>query len=524
MTKIETVNCKIEKYSNEEFISDNLLKVKLTIMHEGENEKGSFFSLNSMKKAEKTLTNIPILAYFKKENDKVVDFDQHNTVVELVKEDNQLKLKEYYLEKPIGIIPESCNPRYEEIEGITHLVCDGYIWKSYSNEGYSLIMDSDEKGISMEISIDKGYMDIEDGLYHVEDYNYLGVTVLGDHIEAGMGETAKLTKYSLNNNELKEMIKEINNKLKKLEEEVFCMTNPVNVEISNIEENEEIENVEEIANTEVEEKEEETVLEENDVTEETIEEPIAEDVIEEETTEEPIAEEVVEEIPAEPTKEDMEKFSLTINSLYNQVENLVKDLTFENVDYWGEIYNTRKYWIETILINNIVVLHDNQENKYYGAKYTLVGDELVLDLENKTEFVNTWREKQVAEDVLTVNVNSEKQDGLKEIVLNKFSELENELKELREFKASIEKEELAKNVDEIILQFSLNEEDIEDLKNNVLNNEISLEQFQKELYALEGMKIVKNRNNYSKQNNATAKVKIALNNENKPKPYGNLFG
>ena len=93
-------------------------------------------------------------------------------------------------------MPESCNPRYEVIDGLNHLIVDGYIWKSYSNGSNKLIENSLFKGVSMEIEVLDGNWNELENVYDITDYRYTGITVLGDMVEPAMGDTCKIQKYS----------------------------------------------------------------------------------------------------------------------------------------------------------------------------------------------------------------------------------------------------------------------------------------------------------------------------------------
>ena len=146
--KFSKVPCSAKAYSLED--DSNLMKVKITVMHDGINYNGSKFTLQDMKRAEESVKNIPILGYVLRDTDgNLDDFDGHNMETRVKDSDKGFEIETYYLEKPIGVVPESCNPRYEEIDGLNHLIVDGYIWKSYSNGSYKLIENSSFKGVSM---------------------------------------------------------------------------------------------------------------------------------------------------------------------------------------------------------------------------------------------------------------------------------------------------------------------------------------------------------------------------------------
>lgn len=193
--KFSKVPCSAKAYSLED--DSNLMKVKITVMHDGINYNGSKFTLQDMKRAEESVKNIPILGYVLRDTDgNLDDFDGHNMETRVKDSDKGFEIETYYLEKPIGVVPESCNPRYEEIDGLNHLIVDGYIWKSYSNGSYKLIENSSFKGVSMEIEVLDGHWNELENVYDITDYRYTGITVLGDMVEPAMGDTCKIQKYS----------------------------------------------------------------------------------------------------------------------------------------------------------------------------------------------------------------------------------------------------------------------------------------------------------------------------------------
>ena len=275
--KFSKVPCDMSVYSigNDE---GNLMKVKIVVMHEKKNRNRTSFSMEAIEKAKESIKNVPILAYILRDTEgNVSDFDEHNMEMRLKDSKDGFEIETYYQEKPVGVIPESCNPRYEEINGINHLVVDGYIWKSYSNGADKIIKSSDSKGLSMEIEVLEGNYIEEDDIYDITDFRFLGVTCLGDHVEQGMNGTASISRYSASAN------------YKKALEDIYK-------EIYNLERKEDS-TVEDI-------KKEEVVVEETEIVEEVTEEFVSEEVIEE-TVEENIEEtQQVEEVTEEVTVEE----------------------------------------------------------------------------------------------------------------------------------------------------------------------------------------------------------------------------
>lgn len=221
--KINNVPCTL---NFSEYQKDsNLMKVKLVVMHEGENRNGSAFSMQSIEFARESLKNVPILGYILRSDDgEALDFDEHNMSIKLIEGKDGYELKEFYEEQIIGIIPETNDYHYEMIDGVNHVCCTGYIFKSYSNGGAELIEECDCKGVSMEISVDEG--NFVNNVYHINKYQYQAVTVLGDHVPQGMNGTCNIKKFSLDSN-AKQTIKNINEEIQKINigKEDFIMEN-----------------------------------------------------------------------------------------------------------------------------------------------------------------------------------------------------------------------------------------------------------------------------------------------------------
>lgn len=208
----EALPCSLKFFEEENL--GNLMKVRLKINRTGKNHNYSKFSLDSMKKAEGTLKNIPILGYIKQTDDDSCDFDGHNIITQIQEDSNGYTVTYKYLERPIGVIPETNNIEYVEEDGETYCCCDGYIWKSYANEGYELLKNSD-KSVSMEIRILDSDVD-EDWYEDIKEFEYLGVTVLGDDVPPAI-QGASITS-NCNFNIYKSQLEEIYNEIQKINE------------------------------------------------------------------------------------------------------------------------------------------------------------------------------------------------------------------------------------------------------------------------------------------------------------------
>ena len=413
--------------------NDNLLKVKLSIQHDGANKNGTKFSIENIRKAESTLRNIPILAYIKRDEDgEAQDFDQHNMIQRVVETEEGYDLVTTYLERPIGVIPSETEITYEELDGRTYLCATGYIWKRYANEGFDIMMQSEQKGTSMEIEIHDGKKDKLDGLYDITDYSFLGVTCLGDDVESGMYNTT-ITKYAAS--------KSYKRELEDIYREIFSLENGKEETMSE-QIKETVEVIEEaVENGVQEEKQKEEKIADEEIVTEVVEEEVAIETLklEEEPVEEPAEievteEEIIEEAPI--VEEVVEEFEETIAV---PVEEVVEEQPIEKV----------------------------------------IEEELKPSIEELVEKLG----------VKEMEINS---------LMAKIANYEEELNCLREFKAVKDQEALVAKVDVIAEKFtSLEKSEIEVVKTRVLNNEISTEEFERELYYLVGVKALEAKTNYT---------------------------
>lgn len=462
MSKIQHVPCSVTKFSQEQE-SGNLEKVKIIVMHSGENYNKTSISDEAVEDAKETLKNVPILAYIKRDEDgEAIDFDQHNVITKIVQGEDGYEVKQFFLERPIGVIPETNNYRIEEIEGMNHVVVDGYIWKCYSNEGYSLISEAGEKGVSMEINVEEGFKDKKTGIYNITKYSYLGVTTLGDDVAPAMGNTCKLETYS-SNSDFVQAMEELNEEVKKYQMEVGTVDNTQTQE-QVVETTEVQETVESTETTEVEETSVETS---------------------EETTEVP------------------QNYSLSVENLGMSMRKIMSEMTTQKTNRWNETYQVQSYYLRTILPSECIAIVEDGvcDYTYYGVPYSVKGDEVVLDFDNKKEYIQTWREKQTESETIVTFCEKEEDEqkaiearfSLKEGEIEKLktqiSEQEVELENLRTFKFEKDQEALNEAVSNIVTKFSILEEsEYKEIMDKTINGEMSVNDFELHMYAMKGKK------------------------------------
>ena len=195
---------------------DSLIPVDIKVMHDGLNYNNSTFYDEAIEGAKSSLQNKPILGYVQKvDGDDSKDFKGHEREISMTEDD----IKFIYLERPLGVVPETSEYSTQEMDGKKYVCCRGYLWKEYLNEAYDILKDNPNKSVSMEIAVDD-YDFYEDGSINILKYRYLGITILGDNVSPAM-EGAKLDvvgqfseKYP---REIYNKIEELNNKLKSFE-------------------------------------------------------------------------------------------------------------------------------------------------------------------------------------------------------------------------------------------------------------------------------------------------------------------
>jgi hypothetical protein len=180
-----------EKTEEIESADCRFTKVKIWLMHLGENFNGSVFEKDVVDKAIPTLGYIPIVAFLEQNKTGEKDCSNHRYVI--TKDDKGVRRK--YVGNAYGVITssEDNNAHYEERlcddgETRTFLVVDGLVWNMF--EDSSEIMNRDLiKSQSMELYDDgsciDGYED-ENGLFHFTDFSFRAACILGDDYDPAM--------------------------------------------------------------------------------------------------------------------------------------------------------------------------------------------------------------------------------------------------------------------------------------------------------------------------------------------------
>ncbi|WP_257984987.1 hypothetical protein [Bacillus sp. T33-2] len=492
---------KLNTYENESE-DTRFLKVKIWLMHMGENLNGSYFDKTIVEEAIPTLANTPILAYIEDNSEDEKDFSDHRMV--LVKEDGQFKIK--YIGQAIGVIPEENNAQFEKRvcdDGIERefLTVDGLIWTKF-DDPIDIFNRDAIKSQSMELHDDYEGEWGEDNLFHFTKFSFFGACALGKDVLPAMRSASIEAQFSYDN-----MFNEIQQKMEQFKH-VFNLT-------------------EKGGNESVNEKLE--LLKKYSLTEEDLK-----------TKEINIEDYSVEELEVklnELTSSENTDFALVASQLRDEIRaELYKDYT---EDEWG--YKSRSYWYVDHT-EDMVIAEDTKDNyRLVGLSYSTNGDAISIDFESKKrmkiayepfegegelQFNLTSKDKveydlNVKEKELEKSFSTEKESAVTDIQ-EKFTKLEKEVVSLRQFKEEKLSVERSEKEQELFESFSaeLTEDEMKEVKE--LASEFTLEQIEEKLFTLVGKKKASFAKQVKKEKQKSIKIEVD-HEDDEPKAYGGLF-
>lgn len=179
----------------------------LQACHTELNKNHSFIEDSVMQNALVSFANRPILGYVYQLNDGSWDFWDHRMSIEEDGDETRVE----YLERPIGVIPESCNAHleYDENHKKNYVVVNGYIYDDYGNRALDIIKENDGKvSVSVELAINSMSYNAKENYLNIEDFTFMGVTCLGKMpdgtvVQPGMeGSNLKLDNFSAKQNSM----------------------------------------------------------------------------------------------------------------------------------------------------------------------------------------------------------------------------------------------------------------------------------------------------------------------------------
>ena len=200
---------------DESWNDPRFMRVRVAVMHSGENLNHSYFSTQVIKNAKDSFSDIPILANIVRWTDEDgiehIDYAGHDMHLE---EDffNHGEYKMIYDEKVVGHVPTHSNFEiiHDDENNIDYAYVDGYLYREYGNYCCEILESrNNETNISAEIYTDSISFDASRNIIIVDKMRMSGITLLGDDVVPAMkGANAKV--FSLSGDDLqKQMLKVI---------------------------------------------------------------------------------------------------------------------------------------------------------------------------------------------------------------------------------------------------------------------------------------------------------------------------
>ena len=155
--------------------TQGLVPVRLQACHTELNRNNSYISEEVMTQALPSLKNRPILGNVIELDNGEYDFHSHDMIINTDEDEIE------YIEKPIGILPESCNPHleYDEDKEKTYVVVDGLIFEDYSNKELKIIKEKETVKVSVELCIEEMSFNAKEKYLSIDKFYFNGVTCLG---------------------------------------------------------------------------------------------------------------------------------------------------------------------------------------------------------------------------------------------------------------------------------------------------------------------------------------------------------
>lgn len=441
----------------------------LRICYPGKNRNGSYFQKEDLVRCIPSMFNCPVVCNYDRDSDTLGGHD-----IEVVRQDGVIKMVNKTV--PVGVIPESAKTWFaecEEEDGTKHeyLFAEALIWKR--QEAYEKLKRDGIVSQSMEISIKDG--DIEDGVYHIRDFEFTAFTLIG--VEPCF-EGASLTMEAFSSEEKESFKRELSEMMSDLKEVYSMVTAPADAGDDNIPTHN---NTAKGGDEVLEEKMK--LLEELGVKQEDLDFSIEDLSVEEireklkkfEADDEPAepddstdpedsadddkdgGDSEEEETPEDDGDDDTADPNAGTNpgriqyELQNNMREWLNDAvvalgTF--TDQWG--YVVPIYWmLDYDLDAGMVYCEAYEDWKIYGFKFAMDGDRPVIDVDSKKrmkkEYVEFEGDAPASAPALFTMIAKKLDEKSEEYraASETITSMETELTELRNFKTEVIKDELA---------------------------------------------------------------------------------
>lgn len=192
---------------DDSFVNEKFVRVRVAVMHTGENLNHSSFSLETIKNAKESFSNIPILAnvvsYIDEDGNEHLDYGGHDMYIEEDKF-HEGEYKTLYLEKVVGVIPETNN--FEIVHNDEYdndfVYVDALLYKEYGGYVTDILEARNGKtSVSAEIYCNDISFDAKNKIVIVNSMEMSGVTLLGEEVNPAM-KGANATVFSIDEEDL----------------------------------------------------------------------------------------------------------------------------------------------------------------------------------------------------------------------------------------------------------------------------------------------------------------------------------
>ena len=163
-------------------LNDQLTLCKCYVLALGRNANGTNFEKETVDNALYSLSNIPVVGHLYQDENGDLRMGGHD--FELIVESTSIKLKSLCV--PFGVVPESHNAHYEDLDGETYLVCDVIMWFGrYPELKEAAYNDKTLFAQSMEIYIKDSadILDAKESYKNITDFQFRGLCLLGKYDE-----------------------------------------------------------------------------------------------------------------------------------------------------------------------------------------------------------------------------------------------------------------------------------------------------------------------------------------------------
>ena len=128
------------------------------------------------------------------------DFRSHDFIIEEDEDGNDVIV---YQEQPVGVINGDFSFEYDEEQGVTRAILNGYLYEEYCQDAIDILERRGGTDCSIELSIREMSFNNSNKTLLLDDYYIAGLTMLGADIAPGMrGSNLSLADFSVENNSM----------------------------------------------------------------------------------------------------------------------------------------------------------------------------------------------------------------------------------------------------------------------------------------------------------------------------------